>query len=501
MNLIDRLLNRRAPTSTLSLADDSKKGKEPNADPIERLTAHDIEHVIRRDMNKGLFARPAWTFHELAKIVSILGDKVRFWKAQVSACEWKIKIAEDASDDNPEADALRVERARRSEAVLREHYESIRNLKQAIKHLATARFYGFAVLRRSGNFLQIVHPWNVIHDTDWGMGTPSFNWFFNPTAATNLDKMRVEQMKPVDYIIRDFDDGCLIELCRLAFRAKSIMDFREKNLEEASKNQIIILTGAGLPAEGAERQALESALLQARRGESAVIAKGDPTCPTEVHKPDAAQGLPYYNETLANVDEMMTKAVTGGMLTMLSMPTGIGSGASEQHQESLNAILADDLGEISELFQEYIDLPILRAAGLLDENTRPLAWFELSLHKEADPQQAAELLGKIKQAGYSVGEAEAGEMLGLSVTKDTAPVSSLFNRATTGGGFFKMLDRIARDFGGDGEPDENFFAAIESIVANASPAVLADSEAFEALLRERLAEAQKRGTLDGLKNA
>lgn len=503
-----RNLFSRKPDAALSLAPEETKAKNPTADPLAQLTADMIETDMRREINRGLYARPAWTFHEMARIVSLLGDKVRFWRAQVVACEWKITIAQEAAEENPDATPETKARAKQQHDILKTRYEAFKNLKSALKHLATARFYGFAVVRLNGNVLQLVDPWNAIRDIDWLMHEPTFDWHFNREARTLLDLRTMPVMRPGEYLIRVFDDSCLIELLRLAYRAKEVMNFREKNLEEASKNQVIILTGAGLPEEGTPAgNALIASLKQARRGESAVIAKGDPNCPTEIHKLDAAKGLPFYNMTLDNIDQMMTKALTGGMLTMLSMPTGIGAGASPQHKDTLNALVAEDVGDISELLQNGIDRPTLEAAGLLAPGERALAWFELSMRKEADPEAALDQLVKAKQAGYSVNDAQASEITGLKLVKD-APVMEpqgrpLFNRESTAktaaldSGFFSMIDTLAKEQGGDAKPTDEWFAQLEAAIKAAPTDAMMDTNAFEAYLRGKLAMARKQGLEDG----
>lgn len=403
-----------------SLAPEKEKtAKAPASDPLRSLTADWIETNYRLEVNKGLYAKPSWAFHELSRTCSLLGDKVRFWKAQLAALEWHIAIAKDAQEGAKDADPAKVERAKKQAEALRTSYESIENLKAALKHLASARFYGFAALRKTGNQLQIVDPWNVIRDIQWMSNVaPTMKWHFNEQALASLDKATMPEMTPAEYIIRECEDPSLLELMRLAYRANKVMDFRERNLEEASKNQVIILTGANMPEVGSsERTALEAALNSARKGESAVIAKGMPDCPTEVHKMDASKGLPFYTTTLDNIDQAMTKAVTGGMLTMLSMPTGIGSGASDTQSETLATLVADEAGEINEVMQKGFDRFVLEKAGLLENGERPLAYFELSNRQEIDPKGNAELLVAMKSAGFEVAEEQASEMLGMPVKR------------------------------------------------------------------------------------
>lgn len=406
-----------------SLAPEKEKtAKAPASDPLRSLTADWIETNYRLEVNKGLYAKPSWAFHELSRTCSLLGDKVRFWKAQLAALEWHIAIAKDAQEGAKDADPAKVERAKKQQDALRTAYESLENLKAALKHLASARFYGFSALRKTGNQLQIVDPWNVIHDIQWlANAAPTMKWHFNEQALASLDKAAMPEMTPAEYIIRECEDPSLLELMRLAYRANKVMDFRERNLEEASKNQVIILTGANMPEPGTtERTALEAALNSARKGESAVIAKGMPDCPTEVHKMDASKGLPFYTTTLDNIDQAMTKAVTGGMLTMLSMPTGIGSGASDTQAATLATLVADEAGEINEVMQKGFDRFVLEKAGLLEKGERPLAYFELSSRQEIDPKGNAELLVAMKAAGFEVAEEQASEMLGMPVKRSVA---------------------------------------------------------------------------------
>lgn len=429
-NFLASLFNRapRTPGISLSAKNDEKekKARNPQADPLTSLDADMIETNFRLAVNRGLYATPAWAFHELARTCSLLGDKVRFWKAQLSALEWHIAVAKDAQDGAEGADAGRIALAEKQRAALHAHYERITNLKAAIKHMATARFFGYAALRKTDAVLQLVYPWNVVRDLQWqGETAPSMLWYWNQKARTNFNKAEMAEMKAGEYVVRECEDPSMLELMRLAFRANAVMNFREKNLEEASKNQVVILTGANMPASGTtEYTNLVVALTAARKGESAVIAKGDPACPTEVHKLDASKGLPFYTSTLQDIDQAMTKAVTGGMLTMLSMPTGIGAATANVQADTLKTLVADEAGDISEAFQMGIDRFVLEKEGLLQKGERPLAYFELSSRKEADPTAAAELLTQIKAAGFAVDPQQASEMLGMEVEAAPDPVSA-----------------------------------------------------------------------------
>ena len=525
MNFLSTLFNR-APRYVPgpSLPADEKKARSPITDPLKSLNADTIDTTHRLSINKGLYATPAWAFRELSRTCSMLGDKVRFWKAQIAALSWDIAIAKDAQEGAEKSDPAKVAKAQKQAEALRNAYEQITNLKAALKHLATARFYGYAALRKAGSELQLIDPWNVIRDAQWMADqAPTMRWHWNQKAATSFSK-EMPEMKAEEYVIRECEDPSMLELMRLAFRANKIMDFREKNLEEASKNQVIILTGANMPASGTEEHTnLIAALNSARKGESAVIAKGDPACPTEVHKLDASKGLPFYTSTLENIDQAMTKAVTGGMLTMLSMPQGIGAGAAYVQADTLRTLVADEAADISETMQNGFDRFVLEKAGLLEKGERPLAYFELSNRQEIDPKGNAEILTAIKAAGFDVPEEQASEMLGMPVAKVQAPdmggdinadpdaeeaededEEDLTNRsamiselkkaeglAQMDEPFFDMLDRLAAKEGGDKPVGKAWFARVEKAIADAPPETLMDTTALEAYLAKAMVEAKQ----------
>lgn len=494
----------------------ARKARKPYFEPLRSLKARTIEEDLRNDVNNGLFSRPAWTFHELAATCSLLGDKVRFWKAQIAALDWKITISADAQGED--ADPAKVERAEAQKKVLFERYDRILNLKQALKHLATARFYGFAVLRIGDLKLEPVMPWNVIHDIQWlTQEPPTCGWYFNQRAEMSLWRDKMPRMDVGGYVIRNGGDCSMLELMKMAFRVNRIMDFREKDLENAAKRQVLILTGGNLPDEGEERNELMGALRGARDGESAVIAKGDPNCPTEIIHAPASRGLMYYNEAISQLDEQMTKAVTGGMLTMLAMPTGIGEGASSQHADTLKALVADEVSEIKAALWEAIDEPELRMRGLLEPGERPLASFDIGGEEVKDPSAGAALLATLKQAGYKVSEQDAGELVGLTLEEAPEPsgapgggfagfggignrakswVQALRNRAEEvreerrkvdmDAAFFRFIDDLAKKYGGDEVADEAWIEKMASLIESAPPETFVDSDTLQAWLEDEL---------------
>lgn len=531
-NLFNRRMNRTSGVFLPAETDtEDAKAKKPASDPLANLTKKKIKTDLRIDINKGLFAVPAWTFHELARTCSELGDKVSFWQSKIGALPWSIRVDKDLK----KMDEAVQKKAEEQRQALKTRYDNIKNLRTAIRHMATARFYGFAVVMVQDGQLVPIDPWNVIHDVEWrGNTAPTYKWHFNQKAESKLKKDTMPVMEIGEYAIRESDECNMVSLMLLALRTDANTDFRDKNLEEASKNQVIILTGDGLPdpeTDPKKYNDMVSALRDARSGKSAIIAKGDPNCPTEVFKPTAAAGLPYYNETLDKLDQLMTKAVTGGLLTMLSMNTGIGNGASDNHADTLADILEDDAKGICEAFWEAIDRPVLESAGLLQPGERQLAWFNLGLPDRKDSAKAAETLSTLRSAKYNVSDEQASDMLGFDVESEgaqksaepgePAPVAGEQNPAEEGGtkaqpdvlalanrakseidrraiesdfnkGFMAFLDELEESTGQD-VPDEQWRKKIMDAIQNADPATLADSEALRKYLEKKILKGLRDG--------
>lgn len=398
--------------------DKSVLAKKPTSDPIESMTEDYITKDLRRDMMWGRFSRPAWAFDQMATCTSVLGDKVRFWEAQIGMWDWKISTADDST--SAKADRKRRALAEKQKAVLTERYERIANLEEAITHLATARFYGFAALRwlDGGSYLFPIQPWNVMRDLQQnGNEPPSGEWYWNPQAQTSLNKTTMQRMSPKDYILRECRHSSIIELLDLGFRYRTIMNFREKNLEAASKNQVIILTSQNLPAKDSPEMAdMMAAVTAACNGDSVAIAKGDPNCPTEVHYGQAPAGLGCYDASLQQLEQQIAQTVSGGMLTMLALPTGIGSSVADQHAQTLGGLVLQECKEIRRVLQENIDVPALREANLLEEGGRPLAWFDFSGDEKRDPAKSAQLLVTLGAAGYRMSVDAASSLMGMELT-------------------------------------------------------------------------------------
>ena len=372
-------------------------------DPLYLLTPDRIERDFRMNLTRGQYAIPTWAFHEAARVHPMLGDKVRFWRAALTSLDWNIRTAEDRAEDpaaKAQADALRAA------------YEKIADLKACVAHLALARFYGFGLLSIRGDNLEPLPWWGLRRD----MATGAWTW--NPNGRSIAGADGGETIQPGAVVIRTVENDLLLEALRIFLRVRDIEKWWDLNLEQESKRQVVVLTTSPPPGKEEEYKANVKNI---SNGGSGYLAKGPPECQTEIVFPPASRGLSYYENRFRNLDEQLTKALTGSLLTMLTQ-SGSGTLAGDAHARTLRMLIQGEAAEISAAFQRHFDRPILERAGLVVPGARTLAWFELAERSETDASAEIRDTVNLAAAGYRRDSSELSAATGWTFTE--APAQS-----------------------------------------------------------------------------
>lgn len=315
--------------------------------------------------------------------------------------------------------------AEEQQAALYAAYDGIDNLEEAFDHLTLASFRGCAHLQKhrgpdgAVNHLEILDPWNVVRD-GWNGA-----WKYNPDAQqvgfaalpeANLiggeDWVIREVMRPINRI-------ALVKFIRANLSEKDWDAF----IESFGLLGSIVIGPPNVPAEkeGEYREAAE----RVAEGGSGYLPNGSTVEPNE-----AARGLTPYRDRLDHLSEKLILAGTGGMLTMLSMPTGIGTGASEAHENTFRQIAKREAKGISSLFQRGID------PGVLDKyfpGKPRLVYFEIAADEETDPGDAVGHVVSLAGAGYVVDPVQVTELTRYRVARAQGAVrggGEILNRAT-----------------------------------------------------------------------
>lgn len=498
----------KARTAPVAVAVGPDETRQPNvtlSDPLQNLKPEHIETYYRRHLNNGDMKIPTWCLHEAARVLPMLGDKMRFWRAAVSGLDWTINLA-DAETET----AL----AEKQAAALRKAYDRL-NIREAVGHLALARFYGFSVLAVGANRLEPLNWWNWRRDGLYG------DWFYDPKLnLVRSDKLPAEaRMNPETHILREVENNLLLEALRVYLRAQSVENWWDKNLEQESQRQVVVVTPEHVPSEGPDGASFKTAAERIAKGGSGYMPFG-----TQIIYPPASRGLPFYEQRLAGLDAQLTKALTGSMLTMLTAP-GSGTLAGNAHAETLQTVIVGEAAEISECFNRQFDEPLLKRAGLLAEGERALAYFALVPRRQADPAQEVALTAQLSAAGYRRSVEQLAEATGYDLT-EAAPVgvpdvgtpdgedfqtAARFVNRTAGataeaireGVAVRRLgawdapvrewfERLAQKLGGGSHVDAEFLNRVEAAL-DAMPPDLPDAEALARFLEQAMAGALVEG--------
>jgi hypothetical protein len=303
--------------------------------------------------------------------------------------------------------------------VLRAAYDRIENLQQAIAHLALASFRGFSICQLQDNNgnpaapgaatrIECLPHWCFVRDGQDG----AFKW--NPDAQqTSFDTLAGEPLDPVrDRLLiravpRAINRVALVKFVRSNFTQKAWADYIEK-----VANDGVFITGPQNVPAGQETK-YETTAENASAAGGGYLPFG-----CKVDFANTQRGLSPFEDHMRFLREQLVMAGTGGLLTMLAEPTGIGQGASSAHQEAFKQIARSEAKAISEIFQKNFDKPLL-AERFPGEPVS--AWFELAYREETDASQMIEQGVALSQV-FDLDASEWSEKTGLRLApKSGAP--------------------------------------------------------------------------------
>ena len=122
---------------------------------------------------------------------------------------------------------------------------------------------------------------------------------------------------------------------------------------------------------------------------------------------------PPFQELIKYLDEQITIAATGGLLTMLAQP-GSGTLAGSAHHDSFLQIAKSDAVSLAGVLQNSIDSPLL---AKFFPGQPPLAYFEFSPGISEEARQVVEDAVRLKSAGLEVDPAELSEKTGYTLSE------------------------------------------------------------------------------------
>ncbi|MFO1461303.1 MAG: DUF935 family protein [Verrucomicrobiota bacterium] len=382
-------------------------------DPLRGMTIRRARTLVN-DYNQGIFAELQWAYFNLERDDETLSALATRRHSAIAKLDWNIKVTPEkdlppgATSDQAEAQRL----------ALRAAYDRITNLREAIDHLALATFRGFAHLEKVDvdgdgqvDTLLPVDQWNVVRDGIRGA------WYYNPRGwRTNAQALGENlQMDPSRFVVREVhrhvDWVALFCFVRKKLSQKDWDGF----VEGYGLNPTIVIGPPGVPPTKEKEYAASAQTVSEHGG--GYLPNG-----STVEYANKEKGQTPFKE---HIDEQKANVVlvgTGGKLTMLNGPTGLGSGQSQSHEDTFAEIACAEAMEISAILQDQFDRAVLSVAF---PGQPVLAWFELAADEEADPNGVVQDVKTLSDAGFQVDPEEVTEKSGYTVTPKAAPAPTL----------------------------------------------------------------------------
>jgi hypothetical protein len=327
---------------------------------------------------------------------------------------WRLAGGQGRQTGNLKPEGVRIDATLAAEQgeCLREAYEGIDNLYEAIEHLSMSAFRGFAHCEKyrtadgDVHHLELVDQWNVCRDLLRGP------WRYNPDALSTTYAALGPAMdiNPAHFLIRE---------TRRHIDRLGLVKFIRSNLSQKDWDAFIeiygipggVVTGPQNVPPGKERE-YESAAQSIAEGGSGYLPHGSSYVPN--------QGPRGSQPFLAHLDFLTRKLIlagTGGLLTMLAEP-GSGTLAGNAHQDTFETIARAEARRISEIFQKQLDCELLDARF----PGRPhLVYFEIAANNEIDPEKICGHALKLRQAGYRIDIAQLSEKTGYTLADAPLP--------------------------------------------------------------------------------
>jgi phage gp29-like protein len=361
---------------------------------------------------RGEYAELQWLYRFVEKRFPTLRALIKRWRGAMGKLDWQIRIK---SELPPGANK---EMAEKQQETLRNAYERIDNLREAINFLVHKEFRGYAHLnkhRATGGehdgavvHLEPIDQWNWVRDGLCG------DWYYNQDASqTGAAHFKARGDQPITAGHPDF----IIGEEEMPVNEIAVILFLRSNLCDKDWDGFIELFGIERPnvigppnvPKDKEDEYLEAAERIAN-GEGGYLPNGSEV----VYPGQRSQGGAPFKERLDFIQEQLVLAGTSGQLTMLSKPTGIGQGASDEHADVFADLAQSAAREISELFQKQFDTEVLNTEH---EQEPHCVYFELGGEQEEDVGEVLDHAVKAKSAGLEMDPEELSERTGYQLTK------------------------------------------------------------------------------------
>jgi phage gp29-like protein len=372
-------------------------GYRDSTNPLRALNMPRLV-ALQESGERGEYADLQWFYYYMERSDAMIHSVIQRRRAALLSLDWDVRVVSQATDDplaQEQADFLRMV------------YDHIDNFREAVSFLFTGFFRGFAHLEKhwsSGGLIERMEPveqWFWVRDGLFG------DWEYN-AGATSGHRRGV----PIEK-----DNFVVLETAALD-RILSVLYLR-KNLSQTDWDAFLSVYGipsiflVGPPNADEAKQKEYQAIAEQ------ILSNGRGFLPHESDIKFVTGGgeKPPFHDQIKYLDEQITIAATGGLLTMLAQP-GSGTLAGSAHQDSFLQIAKSDAITLAGVLQNAIDVPLLAEYF---PGQPALAYFEFSPGLTHATSQVVQDAIDLKSAGLDIDPAELSEKTGYSLQATTPP--------------------------------------------------------------------------------
>jgi phage gp29-like protein len=344
---------------------------------------------------RGQYADLQWFYHYMERSDAMVFSVMQRRRAALLACDWDIKQV------SGEAAAIDQVLADEQVAFLREAYDRIENLRDAVAFLFSGFFRGYAHMEKhyaeSGMIqrLEPVEQWFWVRDGMYGL------WEYNQNAVSGRN--RGLSIDPGDFVI--LDTVALNRLLSVLYLGRTLTLKDWDSFLEVYGIPSVFLVGPPNTPESKEEEY--------QRIAEQLIADGRGYLPygSDIKYVNGGGNRPPFRERIEYLDRQITLVATGGLLTMLTQ-SGSGTLAGEAHSETFMQIARGDALTVSEVFQKHLDTPLLAE---FFPGQPVLAYFEFAPPAGNEVSRVIEDAVNLAKAGVRMDVEELSEKTGYQI--------------------------------------------------------------------------------------
>ena len=355
---------------------------------------------------RGLNAELQNVYREMEGLFPTLIALIERRTSPLLEMEWSCKpIAEDKLPKGTTKTMAEDQASR-----LRDAYEKIDNLYEAVEWLELGAFRGYAHLEKiyanpGTADLSVVHL-EPVEQWHWTRKSMYAEWEYVAAATqTNIGVPINYEQFVIHEVRRPLDRVALVLWVRAGLCEKDWDGF----IEIYGIPRWLVTQPPNVPKE--QEKEYQAAANTIARGGNGSLPHGSSAMPFD--KPRSTEP---FRPRLDWLQEQLVLAGTGGLLSMLSMPTGIGHGATGAHEDAFKKISKKEARKISEVFNSQFDAPLLEREF---PGQPRLAYFELAATEETDVAAICTQTLQLSQAGYQLDPAQLAEKTGYTIKENS----------------------------------------------------------------------------------